>query len=39
LVLYNLLLIQPHKQKSNGAQYGGSEGQYRAPDPNSCAVK
>jgi len=32
-------LMQPHKQKCNWAQYGGSEGQYWVPKPNSCTVK
>jgi len=38
-VLYTLLFLQQHKQKSNGVQYSGSEGQYRAPNPSSCTVK
>ena len=38
-VLYTSLFIQPHKQKSNGVQYGGNEGQYWAPNSNSCSVK
>ena len=38
-VLYTSLFIQPHKQKSNGMQYGGNEGQNWAPNPNSLTVK
>jgi hypothetical protein len=38
-VLSILLFIKPHKQKSNGAQYGGCEGPYWVPNPNSCTVK